>query len=1160
MHRAEKSSSRICRNREVERAQELHRKKIDGVKSYLTATISPTSQTTTSTRPTAMKPSMSSMFRKFKTPAATAMTSSSSLFNGDGNSFCSTALIGDDDDDDGVDQQHTDASFFTMHSGGDANGGFASDAMHDEGNIMAAQSLAKMDEFRSVAPVPIHSSDTKHRHQYGKVPPPPSGAQKKTLNGSFRTRKLKEIQTNNFMLFERIKKSAAHYRNDDLKREWEQNVSYLSSICEFPVAPVLLGNGALRGNAHPLPSAASPMSRTPPAKVHEQLPSIHHPAVVHPIRAIPTSPRKLQLNLSPAFRSLRKGMPQQPALPPITAASSGNAGSCSSSNFGFASPSSSSIGHGEGAQATLSVAFMAGYNFHSNSQSDDDDDGESHLMDSDVPSLPSRATSVGSPFIGDLSSPSRSTSFADPNFPASSPSCTSLDTEKQKYQLLKLGRFVGGAYLVLTVFCGDGVTNPYGFDIFAFDRESACEFQLRITKEMTHELLDTISSSSQAAVTAAAAGTNLSMEEIAKSICDHVNFTRFESGVGEMAFLMASGVGGGAKLSSSGKKKAALLVDSASASIAFCIHQVVEIGGVLDDDETTEIDTDEFINNGGEGGGDRKRRLHVFASTRPHKCAPFAYDEATGIHSGGDESSLTICFHMRENPQSHAVQAVASLEFELEADISVEELCEIVSSQSGGKSHSKHRAGGVRPSSYPLKERMSIERVVVAAIRHLHIVSVPSGEESEGDESEVPLKQMLIVNQHVNTLLNSVASVASSNGTLEKRKSSRSRHRLPRAPSPLRAQATSNHPSLVDSSGLLETGVIWKNAYVLARVSIITEKSGDGTTAIHKVPQNIQDLDAALRFSVYNPLSASYSECTFSPEQLDCLVDKLDKLLLLDNGGRVDFQETTAFIKHAVARLQIEVDLFGVEVLTFPSLDVQQPLNSHTSELLHRSGSSTFCSSRSSLHGTTAVAMTACTGTGRKSPGRQGSQKNDDEAATIIQAQVRGFLFRKQYYYEDEEEDDGDDEEEDDGEGDRGHDEHGEELALLTEINFKSDGECSRQQSREGEEDGDTATTTTTAIESVGGDEETNRFAEAVTTEDPHDDESVPSAQEAASAPPTEAATATFLRKGVKMDNCYCLVKVQTSRPAGVGGSDIGPQQIVFRLGDLGQLAMLEEE
>ncbi|KAG3250310.1 hypothetical protein PI124_g5031 [Phytophthora idaei] len=51
---------------------------------------------------------------------------------------------------------------------------------------------------------------------------------------------------------------------------------------------------------------------------------------------------------------------------------------------------------------------------------------------------------------------------------------------------------------------------------------------------MTHELLDKSSSSSLAAETAAAAGTNLSMQEIARNICDHINFALLGADQGEM--------------------------------------------------------------------------------------------------------------------------------------------------------------------------------------------------------------------------------------------------------------------------------------------------------------------------------------------------------------------------------------------------------------------------------------------------------------------------------------------------------------------------------------------------------------------------------------------------------------------------------------------------
>lgn len=171
-----------------------------------------------------------------------------------------------------------------------------------------------------------------------------------------------------------------------------------------------------------------------------------------------------------------------------------------------------------------------------------------------------------------------------------------------KYQLLKTGRFVGGTYLVLTVFCGDGVTNPYGFDVFAYQRELQCEYKLSITKEMTHELLDKSSSSLLAAETAAAAGTNLSMQEIARNICDHINFALLGADQGEMIFLAPS---------VARRSDQAMRFDASPGLVAFCVHQ------------TVELESDDTQYTGRTTGSSNKRRLHVFASTchpkLPHK-------------------------------------------------------------------------------------------------------------------------------------------------------------------------------------------------------------------------------------------------------------------------------------------------------------------------------------------------------------------------------------------------------------------------------------------------------------------------------------------------------------------------------------------------------------
>ncbi|TYZ66454.1 hypothetical protein PybrP1_009987 [[Pythium] brassicae (nom. inval.)] len=877
MHRAEKSSSRICRNREVERAQELHRKKLDGVKSYLSGAVS--------RPPAVIKPVAGASFRRFK-PVSTA---SSALSRAD-SSCCGSAgfgscLGGVSEADLGADDDEQAGDSASVSSGITAEALGYEERMETSDREQAAHSNAKADECRSVAPAAAihatHHPSPRHVQLFrAKAAPPPLegvGSKKKTLNGSLRMRRLKEIELDNLGLFERIKKSAAHYRNDDLKREWEQNASYLSSICEFPVLlPSPRSELSFESSASAdsnsddgLFGASSQGFKASLSRPHEHFPSIQRPAVVHPIRAVPTPPRKLQLNLSPAFRSLRKGMPQQPALPPLTAAPGSN----------------------------------------TNGVFDDDAaaSGDGHLSDSQA-----------------------------------------------KYELLKMGRFVGGAYLSLTVFCGDGVRNPYGFDVVAFDRESACEYRLSVTKEMTHELLDTVSSSSQAAVTAAAAGTNLSMDDIARSICDHVNFADLGAESGEMLFLATS---------AGGQKNAALLLCAAPPSFAFCVHQVVEVECAGGDSE---------LLGDKEERGDRdgtKRRLHVFASTRPVKAA-------------------TVPCRVASLPQT----------VDLEVDMALTELYEIANQHwegeaSGGTKTTRASARRARTLNervpFSAKDQVSVERVVVVAMRHLHIVNVPSSETSN------ELAQVLIVNDRVNALLRPVSK-------LRAPEKSRLTHQLSRAASPIRKQPFAGRSGLC----VLETGAIWKSAYVLARVSIDTggtvvdtgdETSDERGNAINAVPQYIQEVDAPVRISVFNSLTARYSERELSPDQVDCVVEKL--AVLVADGDVADVLECVTFAKHVVTRLQIEVDLFGAEVLTFPSLGIKQPLNSRAEQQLGCGGylsrsasqlSSNWSNSRCSL--------------GRQLSHDRTAQLNAsvrearEYAATLIQATVRGYLFRKQYY------------------------------------------------------------------------------------------------------------------------------------------------------------------
>ncbi|KAH7476207.1 uncharacterized protein KRP23_6896 [Phytophthora ramorum] len=370
-----------------------------------------------------------------------------------------------------------------------------------------------MDEFREVAPIPGLGSVVPAKHPANKLAPPPAGSRKISMNASFRARRLKEIKADNADVVDRIRKSVSHYRNDDLQREWQQNLSYLSSISEFPVSVDSLTSPKLGHKHHnagddtrscfgPSPRRSSFLKPSPRA---ETLPSI--PVVAHPIKSIPTSPKKLQLNMSPAFRSLRKAMPQHPSLPPISSPHS-------VLNAGGASDFSSGVNN------TL-LPSPSGRNSCPNSPRDED--FTENRMGRGLPYRSSTAIAA-TKFIGDLHGKQAENEVSG----------------DAKYQLLKTGRFVGGTYLVLTVFCGDGVANPYGFDVFAYHRELKCEYKLSITKEMTHELLDKSSSSSLAAETAAAAGTNLSMQEIARNICDHINFALLGTDQGEMIFLTPS--------------------------------------------------------------------------------------------------------------------------------------------------------------------------------------------------------------------------------------------------------------------------------------------------------------------------------------------------------------------------------------------------------------------------------------------------------------------------------------------------------------------------------------------------------------------------------------------------------------------------------------------
>ncbi|GMF65481.1 unnamed protein product [Phytophthora lilii] len=860
MHRAEKSSSKICRAREVEKAQELHRRKIDGVKSYLCGIIP---------KPNTSRTAAS--FRHRSTKAMLGSFSSVTCVHGDPTLSAGASLANSQSSGDLEPQQSekTDTSIVVSETLVLDGGSHKTSVVQETQSLDDFQrSLAKMAEFRGVAPVPGLGSVTSNKNLSSKFAPPPAESRKKSLNGSFRARRLKEIKADNAEVFERIKKSVSHYRNDELRREWQQNMSYLSSISEFPVAvDSLTVATSIHKQQHDDndrncfgPSPRRPSFLRAPNRT-EPLPSI--PVVAHPIKSIPTSPKKLQLNMTPAFRSLRKAMPQQPSLPPISSPHR-------VLNVGGASDSCSNM-------SSKILSSPRGRSTCPNSPGIDDRFAES-TSGRNIPHRSSTAIAA-TKFIGDLHGRQAENDVSG----------------DAKYQLLKTGRFVGGTYLVLTVFCGDGVTNPYGFDVFAYHRELQCEYKLSITKEMTHELLDKSSSSSLAAETAAAAGTNLSMQEIARNICDHINFAILGTDQGEIIFLAPT---------VARKSDQALQFDASPGLVAFCVHQCVE------------LECDEIKNSIGSrsrfDGSSSKRRAHVFASTCPPTNYPTSAASTSESKNNGrpGTAGLTVCFQVMDSlPPSRCTTSFESnvpCASALEVEVSVDELyscilCDLWRDQ--------HRI-------------LSMDRMVVATIQHLHIITVPS------DDEVGTLRSELIVNSHVNTQLHPCSSRLVGSTALEKK---RSRQQLPHSTSQLFTQP-------IRATILVQSGLIWRNAYLLAEVALDSVDDTDFVDTWSRQRSRrrlIQDVGCDLVISVFNANSGRSSCRRLPPEKVSMLLEKFE---LLPNKFKVksgiageSISEQHIFAKALLAFLQLDVDLFGQEVIVFPALEhPHQPNESDT--------------------------------------------------------------------------------------------------------------------------------------------------------------------------------------------------------------------------------------
>lgn len=207
---------------------------------------------------------------------------------------------------------------------------------------------------------------------------------------------------------------------------------------------------------------------------------------------------------------------------------------------------------------------------------------------------------------------------------------------------------------------------------------------------------------------------------------------------------------------------------------------------------------------------------------------------------------------------------------------------------------------------------LSMDRAIVAAIQHLHVISVPCGDEIGS------LRDELIVNSHVNTLLYPCSSRPWGAATLEKK---RSRQQLPHSTSQL-----FTHP--IRATILIQSGLIWRNAYLLAEVALDNAKDTSYTeTWSHQQSRRklIQDIDYSLVVSVYNANSGYSSSRRLPPERVNSLLERIEALPSQTKAGvgLADkcISDQYTFAECLLAFLQLDVDLFGNEIIVFPVLE-----------------------------------------------------------------------------------------------------------------------------------------------------------------------------------------------------------------------------------------------
>ncbi|KAG1690609.1 hypothetical protein DVH05_027960 [Phytophthora capsici] len=155
------------------------------------------------------------------------------------------------------------------------------------------------------------------------------------------------------------------------------------------------------------------------------------------------------------------------------------------------------------------------------------------------------------------------------------------------------------------------------------------------------------------------------------------------------------------------------------------------------------------------------------------------------------------------------------------------------------------------------------------------------------------IRNELILNSHLNTRLQPVE---------------RKQQQLPHSSSQLFSPQTR-------ATILIQSGLIWRNVYLLAEIALDNvEKDFAELNPEQRRQRLIHGTSTDVVVSVFNSNSGRFTCRTLSPEKIDALLEKLDT--------KTEFADIPhTFSRYLLQYLQLDADLFGQEVIVFPSLE-----------------------------------------------------------------------------------------------------------------------------------------------------------------------------------------------------------------------------------------------